>query len=86
MVWVFGMQFVLAQTHHQPAQPNDKAHLLLADLKKCIFGVDPTTYGLVRPSDLEYVGRSIGVREDGSTYVAASITIRISYVENLANP
>jgi hypothetical protein len=69
-----------------PMNPNDKAHLILADLKKAIFGVDPSFDGAVRPSELEYAGRQIGVREDGTAFVSGSIAIRITFVENLAEP
>lgn len=69
-----------------PLHPNDTAHLILADLKKSVFGVDPSFDGAVRPSELEYGGRQIGVREDGTAFVSASINIRITFVENLAEP
>lgn len=69
-----------------PSNPNDKAHLILADLKRAIFGVDPTFGGEVRPSELQYAGRQISVREDGTALVAASISINITFVEDLANP
>ncbi len=71
-----------------PLNPNDKAHLMLADLKRAIFAGDRTFGGkLIKPKDgLQYTGRSIEVRPDGVKLVAASITIEVRYVENLSEP
>lgn len=82
------VQRYVLEGHDQcdPAQPNDKAHLIMTDLKKAIFGGDITFGGVVKPSGLTYVGRSIGTREDGTDICAASITIDVQFVEDLANP
>jgi hypothetical protein len=68
-----------------PLQPNDKAHLILADIKRAIFGSnDKTLNGLVL--EIQYVGRSIGQRPDGTAIVAAAVTFQCHFTENLANP
>lgn len=68
-----------------PDNPNDKAHLILADLKRAVFRKsDPHLGTLVK--DIKYVGRNIGVRPDGTNFVAASIEIEMSFVEDLTNP
>lgn len=69
-----------------PEHPNDKAHLILKDIKRAIFGGDLSFGGSLRPNDLEYAGRSIAAREDGTSICAASIEINLSYVEDLSNP
>lgn len=67
-----------------PAQPNDIAHLILADLKRAIFGGEKNFAGLLH--DLRYVGRNIGARPDGTAIVAASVEIECVFVEDLTNP
>jgi hypothetical protein len=67
-------------------QPNEKAYEILADLKRAIFTGDITFGGIVRPQDLVYVGRRIGVREDGAAVIAASIEIDCKFAENLTDP
>lgn len=65
-----------------PDHPNDKAHLVLADLKRAIFG---QSFGDML-YELRYVGRAIGARPDGTAIVAASIEVEAVYSENLTNP
>lgn len=65
-----------------PDHPNDKAHLILADLKRAIFGQPFGTMFY----ELRYVGRAIGARPDGTAIVAASIEVEAVYSEDLANP
>lgn len=68
-------------------QPNDKAHLILADLKRAIFSGDQTYGGLFKlHKGPQYKGSGIGTREDGTAICAASITFEVQYIENLANP
>ena len=70
-----------------PKQPNDKAHAILADIKRAIFNGDQTYGGLFRPhKGPQYKGSGIGTREDGTAICAASVSIEVSYVENLMNP
>jgi hypothetical protein len=69
-----------------PLQPNDKAHEILQDIKRAIFGGDLSFGGALRPNDLAYSGRSIAAREDGTAICAASVDIDISYVEDLSDP
>lgn len=69
-----------------PVQPNDKAHEILKDIKRSIFGGDLSFGGALRPNDLAYSGRSIAARDDGTAICAASVDIEISYVEDLSDP
>lgn len=69
-----------------PEHPNDRAHLILKDIKRAIFGGDLSFNGALRPNDLAYAGRSIAAREDGTSICAASIEIDLTYVEDLADP
>ena len=70
-----------------PLHPNDKGHLIVADLKRAIFGGDLTLGGmLAKKDDLAYRGRAIGVRPDGGDVIAASISIAVTMVDNLATP
>jgi hypothetical protein len=69
-----------------PDHPNDTAHLIIADLKRAIFGGDRSFNGLVRKGGLEYVGRRISTREDGQAIIAASIEIDCEIAEDLTNP
>jgi hypothetical protein len=67
-----------------PDNPNDAAHLIIADLKKALFAGDLTFGGKVR--DVRYLGRTISPREDGMSTVAAAVEITVTYFEHLANP
>lgn len=69
-----------------PDAPNEKAYLILADLKRAIFSGDVTFGGIVRPNDLLYVGRSIAVREDGAAVISAAIQIDCKFCEDLTSP
>lgn len=75
-----------------PDNPNDKAHEIIADLKKAVFTlVDPTraeqiqgtqTFG-GKVKKVEYKGRDIGPRADGADIVFAVIHIDVTFVEQL---
>lgn len=67
-----------------PDHPNDKAHLLIKDLKRAIFADGVTLGGNVLR--VEYRGRDIGPRGDGVEIVCASVEIAVKFVEDLANP
>jgi hypothetical protein len=69
-----------------PDDPNAKAYLMLADLKRTIFSGDRTFGEIVRPNDLIYVGRRIATRENGSNVVSAAIMIDCKFVEDLTDP
>lgn len=64
--------------------PNDAAHEIIRDLKKAIFIGDVTLGGKV--SKIEYKGRDIGPRTDGTPIVFALIEISVTYIENLTAP
>lgn len=67
-----------------PDNPNDRAHQILSDLKRAVFGSDQTLGGLVKT--IEYRGRLIGTREEGQDYCFASIRFAVEYVEDLKAP
>lgn len=67
-----------------PDHPNDKAHLIIKDLKRAVFSDGATLGGQVKKVD--YKGRDIGPRGDGVGIVCASIEIVVKFVEDLANP
>lgn len=67
-----------------PDNPNDAAHDVLADLKRAIFRDDLHLGGKIRA--INYEGRVISPRLDGTKLVSASITIKVTYAENLAEP
>lgn len=77
-----------------PDHPNDRAHEILADIKKAIFGLaDGATraeragaqFSLGgRVKSVTYRGRDIGPRADGVPIVFAIVYIDIVFVEQLA--
>lgn len=72
-----------------PLQPNDKAHLIIADLKRALFTANRGVGGSMldgKVKEMRYIGRSIGSRPDGAALIAASVEIEIEYEEDLANP
>jgi hypothetical protein len=81
---------VEGHTTCDPDNPNDAVHDIVSDLKKAIFSGDRTFGGLVRATNssepLQYMGRTIGEREDGAKVVGAAILFKAEIVENLSNP
>lgn len=70
-----------------PDNPNDKAHMIIADLKRAIFDGDRTFDGIVRPrTGLRYAGRRIATRDDGARIIAASIDFDCEVAESLTEP
>lgn len=70
-----------------PDHPNDKAHMIIADLKRALFSGDRTYGAMVRPrTGLRYAGRRIATRDDGARIIAASIDIDCEVTENLTEP
>lgn len=65
-------------------QPNDTAHLLLEDLKRALFGGDTTLGRMVK--SIDYMGRSIGTREEGAHIAFASIDIDVVFGESPGAP
>ena len=63
-----------------PNNPNDAAHDAIEDIKRMIFGREH--HAQIRT--LNYVGKAILPRQDGSAYVGASITIECTFKERLA--
>lgn len=66
-----------------PNHPNDKAHLMLSDMKSAVFGDGVTLNNQVRK--VTYIGRDIGPRGDGVDIVCATIEITVNYVEDLGD-
>ena len=74
-----------------PDNPNDTVHLIVADLKRAIFGGDVTYGGLVvkrsgAEPGLRYQGRTVGEREDGAKIVGAGVLFTCEILEDLPNP
>lgn len=76
-----------------PENPNDKAHAMIRDIKRAIFGKadpaknttgDATLGGKVR--QVLYIGRDIGPRADGAAFVQARVMVVVEFVEDLTNP
>ncbi len=64
--------------------PNDAAHLAIADMKKAVFGTDLRFENTV--FRINYNGRTISPRPDGTAFVSAAIEISLSYSEDLKSP
>lgn len=80
--------FLEAHDVCDPDNPNDKAHQIIADLKRAVFTSArdrSTPLGGVALA-VRYRGRTIGAREDGGNTVFAGIEIAVEYVEDLTNP
>lgn len=75
---------VEAHDHCDPDHPNDKAHDLLVDLKRAVFTGDKTMGRKIL--SIEYVGRTIGAREDGVGITFAALLFDVVYAENLTEP
>lgn len=68
-----------------PANPNDAAHLVLADIKRALWDGDLSFGGLV--AKLAYKGQSIGARPDGLALVNARVEFMVLVAhETLNNP
>lgn len=62
-----------------PNNPNDAAHDAIEDIKRMIFRSEH--HAQIRA--LNYVGKAILPRQDGSAYVGASVTIECTLKEQL---
>jgi hypothetical protein len=79
---------LFAYTPCDPDDPNAAAHAAIRDMKRAIFltaGKPSRTWGS-KVKDVEYLGRDIGPRADGASFVLASIEIAVTFVEALHNP
>lgn len=69
-----------------PDNPNVKAHAMIRDIKRAIFGgQDGGTWG-GKVRKVTYRGRDIGPREDGVALVRSQVMLSVEYVEDLTNP
>lgn len=79
---------IFAYVPCDPNNPNTAAHAALRDMKRVLFNTngapDNTLGGKVR--EIEYLGRDIGPRSDGASFVLAAIEVGVEYVENLSTP
>jgi hypothetical protein len=66
--------------------PNLSAHRVIADIKRAIFGVEEERALGGLAVGIEYVGRAIGVREDGADIVSGVVEIDVEFVEDLRSP
>lgn len=64
--------------------PNVRAHAMIRDIKKAIFGDGRNLGGAVR--EVRYLGKDIGPRPDGAGFVQARVSINVTFVEDLSNP
>jgi len=71
-----------------PNHPNDAAHAALRDMKRALFNTDGKADNRLggKVKEIEYLGRDIGPRADGASFVLAALEVGVAYVENLANP
>lgn len=67
-----------------PDNPNDRAHEMIADMKRAIFSGDRTLGRTVK--GIEYAGRTIGTREDGISLVFATIEFDVVFSEDITAP
>ncbi len=79
---------IFAYVPCDPNDPNVGAHKAIRDLKRAVFltnGQEDTKWGrTVR--EVRYLGRDIGPRADGASFVIGAIEIMVSWVENMAAP
>jgi hypothetical protein len=67
-----------------PNNPNDAAHQLIGDVKRCLWSQDFRLGG--KAIGLYYAGRAIAPRESGVRVVVAAVHLSIMHVEDLKNP
>lgn len=66
-------------------RPNKAAHAMIRDIKRALFRGGDATFG-GRVKSVEYRGRSIGIRADGTKMVQAVVEFDVTYVEDVSNP
>jgi hypothetical protein len=67
-----------------PANPNDAAHELIADVQRALFSAAGASGGL--SIGLVYAGRTIHPREDGSKLVVVQVKLQSIYKLDLKEP
>lgn len=68
-----------------PDHPNRAAHKAIRDLKRALFKEGDGRFG-GKVVAVEYIGRDIGPRADGASFVVAAIEIMVTFVEKLSSP
>lgn len=84
-----GQKYVLfAYLPCDALHPNVAAHAAIRDLKRAVFITNgkPDRRWDRKVTEVTYLGRDIGPRTDGASFVLAAIEIEVKYVESLANP
>lgn len=69
-----------------PINPLDDAHLLLADIQRCLF---PALESRNNPGlivQVQYLGRVIDPPDDGSRSCSVSVLLAIDWTEHLTDP
>ncbi|MCB1890370.1 MAG: hypothetical protein KDH20_22380 [Rhodocyclaceae bacterium] len=73
---------------HAACDPDDPlvvGHLLLADIKRAIWGPKDPTLG-VGAKDLRYIGKAIEPPGEGGAMVVVTVELEVSFAEDLASP
>jgi hypothetical protein len=79
---------VYAWVRCDPSHPNLAARAAIRDLKRALFRTNDradATWGRTVKS-VRYLGKDIGPRADGASYVVAAIEFNVEFVEDLSAP
>lgn len=87
--YLIGQRFLLfAYLSCDPNNPNVAAHAAIRDLKRAIFrtaGKPDVTWGR-SVKEVRYLGKDIGPRADGASFVLAAIEFEVLFVEDVTDP
>ena len=76
---------VFAYLKCDPDNPNLAAHAALRDMKRALFLEGDARWG-GKVAKVEYLGRDIGPRADGTAFVVAAVEIMVTFVEKMSAP
>lgn len=79
---------LLAYVPCDPLNPNLAARAAIRDLKRAVFrtaGRPDANWGR-QVQKVDYLGRDIGTRDDGASFVLAVVEIAVQFAEDLGNP
>lgn len=81
---------LIVEGHMQgdPDNPNDAAHCMIGDIKRAVFTGGLFAYGIDGrlKAEIQYDGRVISPRDDGTDVVSAAVRVRVRIAEDLTNP
>ncbi len=79
---------VFAYVPCDPSNPNVAAHAAIRDLKRAVFLTDgkPDARWGKLVHEVRYLGRDIGPRADGASFVIGAIEVMVKWVEDVAAP